>query len=210
MKLKLHSNFSDYYDYQFDLDGEVFERMGTGGPTRREMFVVMERLGLRVPEYGRVTDLKPLWAEVVVYLDERAHCGDGKVRLPLEQAIMQYPQALASCFLPPGGESIRELHIGNRCFRLRYTSVDDWRSNCGEGDCEVLGEVCLPAYRGKVSHALFAIDFVPCGGKEWAVDFNIAPGMRGSGMERIMSASDVVKELKGYLSSFQEDTKCGS
>lgn len=203
MKLKLKSDFTDYYDHWFDSSGDEFRRVSTDGPTRQEMFWLFDDLGLRTPARGNVIDFHYPSAptEVVVYTDPIAHCGNGKLKMPYEAALEEYPDYLATEFIPCDSESIRELHVGNRCFRLRYKSLEDWRSNVGEGEIEVLGEQPFPAYRAKVPHAIFAIDFLPrpARGDELAIDFNTAPGMRGSGIERFLPPKYVVQIIKEFL-----------
>lgn len=201
MKVKLRSDFTDYYDHWFDLEGVEYRRVGTDGPSRSEMFEILRGLGLMTPTHGRLGEQDLGHREVVVYLDERLHCGEGKTRLLYNDAVVRHPGKLFSLFIPPGGVSIRHLHIGRRCFELQYRSVEDWRSNVGDGDCCVRGEIAVPTYRSKVAEALFAIDFVPLLPTEqlFAVDFNIAPGMRGSGMERVLSAWEAAELIKDYL-----------
>ena len=76
----------------------------------------------------------------------------------------------------------RFLQIGDQHFWLRYESDDDWRSNCG--DCEI-ALVAGPkkGYHKSIHEPLFAIDFVICG-KQYAIDFNVCPGVSGTGVER--------------------------
>lgn len=200
--MKLKSDFSDYYDHHFDLDGPVFERMGTGGPTKREQFKLLEGLGLDVPMHGMVYDLAyhlniSKW--LVVYTDETRHAGEGKQLLSLDWIRPEHWKLYCSLFLPPGKSSIRELHVGRRSFRLLYTTYNDWwRSNCGDGSCVVLGEMIPPFYRERVRRALFAVDFVPHDNKLYAIDFNIAPGIRGSGLERVLPPKTAFEEIAAY------------
>lgn len=225
MKLKLMSDFRDYYDHQFDLDGEPFERISTSGMGRREMLAYLNSIGMTTPEFGTVAELAPNGYPLVVYTDERAHRGEGKaVMLPWD-AQEQHPDALAAryygglttCPLSAywgqtskhGGEhisnrcrssTVRYLTVGRRTWALGYYSMTDWRSNCGEGDVEVLDEITdvgmAKRIRQLIDRPLWAIDTIFSEHHELAVDFNIAPGLRGTGIEDILTATEIVALLK--------------
>jgi len=101
VKVSLRSDFYDYYDHWFDLEGIepcfVFERFSYAGPGRREMLEYLQSLGLRVPAFGRVCDLYSYKQQeyekvkvafcfdtavsVVAYSYEKALRGEGKVLL---------------------------------------------------------------------------------------------------------------------------------
>lgn len=212
MKIKLVSDFTDYYDHWFDQeiepkvmsgeDFDIFRRVSTTGLPRRECLQLLLSHGYDVPAFGEVTSLlsktrKPSHlhtiqkvsdecTHLVVYTDEKAHCGDGKVLVTREEALAKYPEHWAMEYIPePKGVSWRYLQFGYERFWLEYRSNEDWRSNRGDTIwCEVF---CReePLLHPTITMPLFAIDFVP-GKKFWAVDFNIAPGTRGSGIERML------------------------
>lgn len=215
----LHTDFHDYYDHQFAASWQrperVFERVSTQGMDRKEMLAYMSSLGLTTPRYGTVAHLVPHlreaygvaepFAEIVVYLDPRTHAGEGKVKVTLDEALAQYPEHLASEHIantPTGlGRTLRYLRIGKRQFWLRYTSLDDWRSNCGEVEIEVL---CEKKSRSQdegvaIPYPLFAVDFVHAGNLLYAIDFNTAPGLRGTGLEKLISAREVYEEIAGAV-----------
>ena len=225
------TDFRDYYDHHFLGRWQnsllVFERLTSGGMPRTQMLPFLESQGLRVPRYGICKKLVPRLksdffpksnlaanfgdiACVVVYTDESAHCGEGKIIQTWNQAERNYPNSFATEFITVlqnnMGYSLRYLRVGVRQFWLSYSSANDWRSNCGDVTIELLCEEkkCrkeLPA--GKWTAPLFAIDFLPVGSLLYAVDYNIAPGLMGSGLERIMSAHDVYDEISQTLLSRQ-------
>ena len=222
MKIKLKSTFRDYYDSWFDLEGPMtWYRNSTGGMSRPEMLTYMEKLGLEVPQhnylkniYGRVAPTGVHSERVVVYLDNHSHRGENKVVMTKRQALEEHPDCYVADYVnyavpimckvnPEHGrhrsQSLRYLQIGTRKFWLEYWSDTDWRSNCGEGGVEVICEEA-PGYHPKITWPLFAIDFVVTRYR-WqqplAVDFNIAPGLRGTGIEDIIrgpEAADLIKQ----------------
>ena len=77
--MKLISDFSEIYDNFFTNYGKPFYRMTNRGLCKRDQLKFLENLGLQVPEHGLVKDLLTTVSLVVVYLDEKKHCGEGKI-----------------------------------------------------------------------------------------------------------------------------------
>lgn len=239
MKIGLRSDFRDYYDHAFcgswETPDAVFVRRSagrSGGMVRSDMLVALAGAGLQVPRHGRVRDLvtqlKADWVDpevsdqmarlldLVVHTDEHAHAGEGKLRLGSTEALAHYPEAFAVEFLPtvpgPGSVSLRHLRIGRRQFWLRYSSVDDWRSNCGDGAVEMLCEEA-PTPLEAIAPALctsplVAVDFLPIGKQLYAIDLNIAPGLAGTGIEHRMTPSEIVAEIRHWFDRLPPDAAC--
>ena len=237
MKIALHSDFRDYYDHWFCGTWEnpdiIFKRMTSSGFPRPAMLQYLQELGLTVPAYGRVVelvhDLKMNIDEdiregmssicsVVIHNDINAHAGEGKILCSYNDALENYPNAFAVEHIPstPSGMglSLRYLRVGLRQFWLRYSSSDDWRSNCGEVNIELLCEESkvISSQLMGVPYPLFAVDFI-IGDKLYAVDFNIAPGVKGTGIEAILPAVDAhqaivdaIKLLRGAKTTVSTDT----
>lgn len=225
MKIKIKSDFRDYYDHAFcgsyEKPDAVFQRQSKGGMSRSAMFAAFELAGLLTPRHGMVRDLVPalkaeyanypkaLWQmmQVVVHIDEQAHAGEGKLALPYEEALSRYPKQFAVEFLPTvagmGAVSYRCLRIGLRIFVLRYTSMNDWRSNCGETHIEYLGST------GEIDpettlffdlSPMIAIDYVQLGPVFYALDLNIVPGLKGTGIEKAMPPAAVFETVSEWFS----------
>ena len=127
----------------------------------------------------------------------------------MADALRDYPDCLAAEVIAANGdglgESLRYLRIGRRRFWLHYTSANDWRSNVGAVTIEVLCEEkpMTGAHDDGVGLALFAIDFIRAGGigPLYAVDFNTAPGLAGTGIERRLTAREAYTEIAEALSA---------
>ena len=70
-------------------------------------------------------------------------------------------------------------------------------SNVGDGDCQVVGVYMNDGYHPSINLPLFAIDFV-VGQELYAIDFNVAPGIRGSGVEKLLTAKEVVESIEAF------------
>lgn len=226
--LELRSDFRDYYDHWFAGSGQradnVYERQSRSGMDRPAMLNYLKGLGVTTPAFGTVRELasrmdtfaqglsantrKELLrdaGDVVVYTDPGAHGGGGKIKLGLAVALEQFPNHFASEYIPNTisghGQSIRYLRIGQRQFWLRYTSEDDWRSNCGEVEIEFLGEDFSATPRALMgpSHVpILAIDFV-FSTHMYAIDYNIAPRLTGTGLEEVMPGNAVFQEVLNWF-----------
>ncbi|WPA89611.1 hypothetical protein MTATph1_CDS0124 [Moorella phage MTATph1] len=167
----------------------------------------MSYLGFDVPVFGTVKELsqRPGLVNVVVYTDEMAHCGEGKLMMPLARAIKQYPDNLATEYIPVShnvnrGVSWRYLQIGSKYVWLKYES-DDWRSNFGNVKISILG-IIGDGYHPKIRLPLFAIDFIPAN-HVYAIDFNTAPQIRGTGIENILPAREAAEVIKRAVEEFR-------
>ena len=203
MKLRLESDFTDYYDYMFDRDGTPFRRLPSDAPPRPTMLRYLQRLGHRVPRHGVVKELVPQLpsgAQVVVYLDEDAHRGEGKLKLSREQAMGEYPGCYASEYVGSGNAvTWSHLQIGARSWWLEYVSWSDWRSNQGECCVKVLHEEA-PGYHPQIKAPLFAIDFLRDDAYIYAIDFNVAPALAHTGLPSLLYPGEAVKLIKHAIS----------
>lgn len=214
--------YDHMFDYGPIKEGEeLFIRLSTAGLNRRDQFALMERAGFDVVKHGMFNDIYESWWEeqkqwcrsVVVYDDEMAHCGYGKRLIGKEalrwdgcisrldklyklqeelslkycSAFVGHPHQLPSC-------SFRLLQIGPHRFWLEYQGFEDWRSNYGNGKCEVVGVEMNYGFNEVIRYPLWAIDFA-IGRSLWAIDFNNAPGIRGSGVENIFSANKAYRAI---------------
>lgn len=220
--VRLVSDFWDYYDHWFDGPNAemVFYRRSSGGMSRHEILKYLQSLGLRVPIFGRVCDVYErlqekydhssnflLFVDVVIYLDETAHRGEGKIKIPLRDAVVQYPDHLAAEYIPalPSGLGLswRYLQLGDKVFWLEYASWNDWRSNCGDVSIKVLSRE-RDGYCERINYPLFAIDFIPAYGLGlFAVDFNVTPQVKGTGIENLLAPRDAAEAIKKAILKFK-------
>jgi hypothetical protein len=219
--IAVESDFRDFYDHAFSTTfsaarphtcskpwtcPNVWQRNMRTAWGRRADFRHMSEAGLHIPRTGE----RSVWRaddEVVVYEDEHAHCGNGKRRAVAEDMKPgEFASAFVSCYHEPVARSYRAVAVGHNVFWIRYTSNDSWRSNCG--DVEIVdvdgrhkGDVvetkaALLRLQAIRRTPLVAVDFVD-GGLVWltAIDLNTAPGLRGTPVESLMSAVEVVNAL---------------
>jgi hypothetical protein len=170
--------------------------MTTDGPTRIQMFDMFskKKAVYNPPIHGIVRDIWKEAQKLVVYTDLKAHRGEGKVLLPSDQAVKQYPNAFASAYIEGPPASLRLLQIGWMSFWLRYESDDKWRSNVG--DVKITVEQISGQNEFLEDYPLVAIDYVQGPDKPHAIDFNIAPGIQWTGIEDHLKGPEVVDLLR--------------
>jgi hypothetical protein len=222
MLLQLSSDFRDYYDVYFAgrlSSAPVFSRASRTNLPRAEAFKLLEAAGYPTPQHGPVTELyerlctkwyrRHDWTEqeiadferssgfirMVVYTDPYAHAGEGKVFLTGRTAVEAYPNHYASEFVMSvpsytASRSFRQLQIGRRTIFLMYESPNDWRSNAGDCEITILGSGEIE--QDNVLYPLYAVDYLVPDNTAYAIDFNTAPQLRGTGIEDTIPARVIV------------------
>lgn len=183
--------------------------MSTSGMDRYEMYIYLESLGFNVPIYGILNDFRKLKKDinkVVVHLDLKSHRGENKILLDYEEALEKYRGKFATEYIETDGEfgvSYRYLRIGDEAFWLLYKSKNDWRSNCGSDikiDILEIEKNTPPV----IKSPLYAIDLVFDKYNNYhAIDFNISPGIKGTGVEDILKPKEVVDKIKETILYFR-------
>lgn len=211
--MKLLTDYAQWYDELFDGTGVTFHRTARtrGGLPKREQFQLFERLGWRVPPHGLIAELasqtglaaawqcpRTAWhreVEVVVYLDEFQHEGQGKLKLPLAEALTKYPGHYGSLFIPLANPavSLRHVRLGRLGFWLRQQGGQDWRSNQLDHET-VLARTTHPE-PNPIPRVLWAVDFLPAATGLLAVDFNTAPQLITLHETSTLTAAEVHAEL---------------
>lgn len=226
--MKLHSDFPDYYDDFFSNYGPLLIRRSDSGPRRRDMFQMLNSLGLKTPRYGEVgTVVNQLMREsffsgdtldslqLIVYTDEFAQGGKGKIKIRASEAKRLYGSCFCSEFLESPKKqhpsSLRYLQLGNRRWWLRYVNLtqnpSEWRSNFGpDVEVRVIEEVKGLEYHPDIQEPMFSIDFIPTM-PLLAVDFNLAPRLQGTGIDEVLAPGDAFRLLRDahrYFNGYEQ------
>ena len=211
--MKLLTDYTQWYDHIFDDTGVTFHRTARtrGGLAKRDQFQLFERLGWAVPPHGVVAELATrtgltrdwqfpaaTWQrelDVVVYLDEFQHQGEGKLKLPLADALAKFPDHYGSLFIPLANPavSLRHVRFGRLGFWLRQQGGDDWRSN--RSDHETVLAHTTHAEANPIPRVLWAVDFLPAPAGLLAVDFNTAPQLVTLHETSALTAEQIRTEL---------------
>ena len=222
-KVKLVSDFHDYYDYMFDLDGYIYERKSINTFVPRQIaFQRLQKLGLNVPRCGSVKDMLDSCIIpsdlLVVYADQFAHRGEGKEIITVSLARQgvcnkNLLSLFASEFIESEerSTSYRYLRIGTTVCWVKYHSDDEWRSNCGS-EVEITAIDAPITFPELEPYPLFAIDFVKStfDRQFYAIDYNTCPGLKGTPIEEQYAAPSVVRKIRLWFDDLLRNTTAGT
>jgi hypothetical protein len=202
-KVKLVSDFREWYDHMFDIEGLELHRPSRH-LGRRESLNIMDAAGLRVPPSGPISTFWNHGDTVVVHTDEYAHRGDGKViidlfNFPVRSEIDKYNGMTCVKYMVDDnsfGRSYRHLWIGDMYFGIFYKSYN-WRSNFGDVSISLDDYVYKPRpVFFDYMYPILAFDTVTVGGKEYYIDMNTSPGIP---KDIGISATEVVNYIKRFI-----------
>ena len=189
-RLGLISNVHCVHDHLFKTRWDVAllrvsEAPGlTTPPLRRDLFRMLDGWGVPTVPNGRVLDMAREFpgSDLVVYLDERAHRGEGKERMEASVAADSCPDAWCSLMVGEPGVSTRHFQWGDRALTMDFESRDpgEWRSQKGPHAVTRTREGSAFDLFPKIPFPLFAIDFV--GGTGLATDLQFSPGHMNDGL----------------------------
>lgn len=201
--LQLKSNILHPYDYCFSRSAPWFFlrmyhtiQLKEHDFLRREIFQNLEKMGIETVPNGTVEQvlqkIDPAHG-LIVYTDERAHRGEGKLWVSAKEAQEKYPQHWCSVCVPPLGQSIRHFQFGDLAFTMPFYSKDDWRSNRGQSV-----SYCIPGSRWnmfpKIPFPYFALDFIP--GTDMVTDFQLVPGIENDRLDNWMRPRQMYQALQ--------------
>lgn len=221
MKIKLVSDFIEYYDHCFapshlDKYDYTLLRNSVTTMTRLEQFKILSNLFYVPIKHSIVKDYHIFDTKynVIVYVDNYSHRGEGKLKMTYEEALDKYPNSLCSLYIQGNSEyatSFRELFIGNHQFKLRYINKnkDEWRSNYGEdvevkliSHCEIYNKKCSRFIAGNI-YPIYAVDFIQnTEGKLFYIDFNTSPSIKYTGIEDICKPTEIYNLIENYVQSY--------
>ena len=216
--VKLDTDYFDAYDIWFDLDARIsFGRVAkdSGEVSRSEMYNVFKYLGLETPRHGLAGDLVDTCESLVLYTDEHAHCGEGKVLTSKDAVTRDLFDTFSAEYISEKFGITHRLFVDAEVISwFTHESFTDWRSNHEDGDLHMFPggfynqrhiESCIR----RIKNPVFAIDFVEQKGSLLAIDWNPAPRVSGTpshedfknyfgGNKRIAEAIKVIVSQEAY------------
>lgn len=214
-KISIKSDFRDWYDHVFypkNNSDRQFFRMAHNpifSLPKYNQFQIFLNAGMQPPLSGFPKDLTQC-SKVVVYTDPLAHCGEGKILVNINEAIETYHDHFCSEWIQTHDDlskaiSYRHLQIGNRAWWLKYEGEGSWMSNHADKVEVTILEEIEPYEAFFTKHLpMYAIDYVRDKASYlYAIDLNTAPGTKYTGLDEVLSASDVYSliENSGKLQS---------
>lgn len=195
-KLKIESDFHDFYDYLSSSDASVtYKRYTSRNLPRDKVFKQLQRLSVRTVPFGRVRELASSYEKLVVYTDITKHGMEGKVVLNSDEALLLYPGKLASAYLKTMPLTYKVLVIGTNIFRV---IIEDNVFPFIRGEVKSI-EKARSRYEGIVREPIFSIDYVPTNSGLLAVDFNVIEHLGNLGVQHLITAEEIIEEIYNFL-----------
>lgn len=187
----------------------LLETLPTRSPkTPLERFstlVWLQSKGICVPPFGRVRELyKKFNSEdpCVVWTH------NGNLMMTLLEAFTNHENEMAAMHVGQIGSvsvSVSIIQIGTNSYWVDYASTNDWRSTHGKSYA-TLSRVQYDTYHPVIDLPLFSIDYVPANEsrhKVYAIDFNRNPGIRGTGIEKVLNPKHAKKLIRAAMRHYE-------
>ena len=195
--MKIISNFKDYYDdVAKSMSDKMVYKRDTQKYDRAQELLMARRLGYQSIELKPVRQILNNGSQkVVVYTDVYGHGGSGKIIMDLNSAKIMYPSKLCSKFYENNTNTFKLIQIGTRLFRVIA-------KNESGNPLKMSTEVKITEMGIVDNHTnfpIYSIDFVNTENGLLACDFNHYENLGLLGIDKIMTAQEVVEEIKNKL-----------
>lgn len=199
--IKIESDFTDYYDNigaNTKFVG-IYKRYMIN-ESKGKLMKQLKDQGIKSLELKAVRDFDNSVKQLVIYTNPKLHESKGKILMSLDDARMLYPTYLASEFYNEAdSEFLKYLQIGYRRFTLKMKSGDKNKF----GDCLVTDiKEMTPDLNYLMMKPIFSIDYISNGKEMIAIDFNMAQRLSKLGIDKIMTAEQVMSEIKKSMSAY--------
>lgn len=201
--IRIESDFSDYYDSEFSQSSQdkVYRRFKRDNFPKGKALKVLRDKGISTLDIRPVRDYINPDELLVIYTDPSLHDGRGKILCTWREAMFSYSNCLASLFIrDTGGVSLKFLQVGSRRFRLMMKN-EDTEKVFEHGKIVSVDEL-QPELNFGFALPVFSIDYVSCSNEMIAVDFNRVQSLEKISFNNIMSASEVVSEIRKAVDSY--------
>ena len=199
-KIKIESDFEDYYDFLSNENEDevigVYRRYKCTEP-RGKLLKCLRDKGIQTIELRAAREFGAEADKLVVYTNPTLHGSLGKMVMRRDEAKLMYSNNLAAKFYEEAdGVTIKYLQIGSRRFRvtMRTWEPEDLSGGIVE-DIEELDR----GYNYLIQEPIFSIDYISDGTKMIAIDFNKPQRLEGLGIIGVMTPEEVIEEIKKAL-----------
>lgn len=203
-KLCIKSDFTDFYDNLASENALVtYNRCLSECMQRGKALNYLRSIGINTIKLQQVNTFTHHDGNIIVYTNPKAHHGEGKIIMSSGEANLCYSNYLGTRFIPnENGVTIKYLQIGKRRFTLYFKKDNIYSLDLGTlvNVTEATNE-----YNLLIGLPIFSIDYISDeSGAMVATDFNEVENLGRLGMERYISANDVMNEIKASLEIYNK------
>lgn len=192
----IKSDFKDYYDYlHSECSNVVYNRFLSDSKQRGTALKYLRNLGIKTLDVKPVKQYYRDDGPIVVYTSPNLHHSSGKKIMDVEEAMQYYSNCIASKYIQ-SDKSIKFLQIGKRRFTLFFNKKD---LDLNLGELINITE-SQSSYNRIIGLPIFSIDYISDSeSKLVATDFNEVEDLKRLGIDKIISAEDIVREIREAL-----------
>lgn len=200
--LRVDSDFKDFYDnLTTNKASVVYRRYTKDNLPRDQVFKRLASLNVRVVPFGQVKELAQTANKLVVYTDITKHNKEGKLILTSSEALLLYPNKLASAYVEKiEAVTYKVLRIGSIVVRLLMEDTGT-KGNNGElpsGSVKDI-EIIRKAPENILSEPIYSIDYIPTKDGLAAVDFNSVENLSSLRINEFISGEDIIREVYNHI-----------
>lgn len=200
--LRVESDFKDFYDNLTSSRATVvYRRYTEDNLPRDQVFKRLTCLNVRVVPFGQVKELAQMAKKLVVYTDITKHNKEGKLVLTSSEALLLYPNKLASVFVEKTeAVTYKVLRIGSIVVRLLMEDTDTKGNNGELPNSNVKDiEIIRKAPENILREPIYSIDYIPTEDGLAAVDFNSVENLSALKINEFISGEDIIREVYNHI-----------
>lgn len=189
MKIRIESDFDDFYDYLSDSNETelIYKRFTKDRMNRIKSLKYLQKYRIETLEIKQPYEFLGEATEVEIYTDQNSHGTKGKRIVKLDDAIRNYYNYPASIVTKPDdGMLYKYLQIGSRRFQMTIDLENKTPKSLVENKSEFSDNFMFPIY---------SIDYEIINSEYIAVDFMNIVKLNDIGVNYFMKPEEVIGEI---------------
>lgn len=193
MNISINSDYTDFYDSLAYKDSTIiYNRFLSNSMQRGKALKFLNNIGIKTLEIKQADKFYGNDEKIVVYTNPKGHGGNGKKIMTVSDAIITYPNCLASHYYEESDITVKYLQIGKRRLTLTFKKYDKYSLDIGK----LIDIKEIPSeYNRLIGLPIFSIDYICYNNEMIATDFNEVENLHKINIDKYISADDVIKEI---------------
>lgn len=201
--LKIVTDFSDYYDSLSDSNAKIVYNRKYSECNQRgtALNILRKHAGIKTIDLKPVSDFLYSGTRIVVYTNPKLHNGEGKRIMTVEEAMQSYSNYIASRYYEECDSFVKFLQVGSRRFTINYKRNN--KESLTDNSVIDISEA-TSGYNKLLGLPIYSIDYIAVDNAMIATDFNEVECLKHCGIERFMTAEQVVEEIQKSLIAYNK------
>lgn len=203
--LTIKSNFTDYYDntakeYNVpSVPNKCYDRNTRIYVHRAQSIKFLKSLGINTITLKPVSQLSRYDDDVVVYIDDTLHEGQGKVVVSANVALRNFSNCVCTKYYPDVSKTYKVLQVGEKRYNLSFDkTTGETEEDFSHGLLSDI-KILTPSYNKNINIPIFSIDYIETETDMIATDFNEVEKLNKLNFNTILKPEEIIKELMKTL-----------